>query len=54
MKSLGIDAKLSKMKLKKTHKMIKAFLMNSALHPKTDVHCEKLKCQQLAQSAVLK
>ena len=30
--------------------MRKAFSLHSALHPKADVRCEKLKCQQLAQS----
>jgi hypothetical protein len=37
-------------KAQKTHKMRKAFSVNSALHPKADVRCEKLQCQQLAQS----
>jgi len=36
-------------KAQKTHKMRKAFSVNSALHPKADVRCEKLQCQQLAQ-----
>jgi hypothetical protein len=34
----------------KMHKTRKAFSVNSALHPKADVRCEKLKCQQLAQT----
>jgi len=35
-------------KAQKTHKMRKAFSVNSALHPKADVRCKKLQCQQLA------
>jgi hypothetical protein len=37
-------------KAQKTNKMRKAFSVSSALHPKADVLCEKLQCQQWAQS----
>jgi hypothetical protein len=40
-------------KAQKTHEMRKVLSVNSALHSKADVRCEKLKCLQLAQSHVL-